>query len=79
MRDRHWDTISNMLNLPVSPSPKFTLKSAIEMGLLSHIDKIQEVSEIASKEFAIEMALKKMQEEWSPLEMQVELILIVFL
>jgi dynein heavy chain len=49
MRDRHWNTISNMLNLPVHPSPKFTLTSAIEMGLLSHIDKIQEVSEIASK------------------------------
>lgn len=71
MRDRHWETISNTLNLPIHPSPEFTLTSAIEMGLPFHIEKIQEVSEVANKEFAIEMALKKMQEEWAPLEMNV--------
>jgi dynein heavy chain len=71
MRERHWKTISDNLNLPVQPSPEFTLTKALDMGLLHHIDIIQEVSELASKEFGIEMALKKMQQEWIPLEMQI--------
>lgn len=73
MRDRHWKQISATLNLPVRPSPEFTLTSAIDMGLLDHIDEIQEVSELASKEFSIEMALQKMQEDWVPLELQVNI------
>lgn len=71
MRDRHWEQISDTLKLNIRPSPDFTLSSAIDMGLLNHLEQIQDVSELASKEFAIEMALKKMQEDWIPLEMQV--------
>lgn len=48
------------------------------MGLPSHIEKIQEVSELASKEFAIEMALKKMKEEWAPLQLQVSVSVLHF-
>jgi dynein heavy chain len=71
MRDRHWEQISKALNQNVKPTIDFTLSSAIDMGLLHHIEQIQEVSELATKEFSIEMALKKMQEDWIPLEMQV--------
>ena len=71
MHDRHWEQISNSLKLNVRPSPTFTLSSAIDMGLLDHIEQIQEVSELASKEFGIEMALKKMQEDWIPLKLEV--------
>jgi len=77
MRERHWKTISDNLNLSIQPSAEFTLKKALEMGLLHHLDVIQEVSELASKEFGIEMALKKMQEEWIPLEMQVIIIILI--
>lgn len=71
MRDRHWDQISSTLDLDVHPSDQFTLTSAIEMGLLDHLDSIQEVSELASKEFGIEVALGKMQDEWQSLELSV--------
>ena len=71
MRDRHWDQISDTLALDVHPSEQFTLTSAISMGLLGHLDSIQEVSELASKEFAIEVALQKMQDEWKSLELAV--------
>lgn len=75
MRDRHWDQISNTLALDVHPSEQFTLTSAIDMGLLDHLKSIQEVSELASKEFGIEVALNKMQEEWQSLE----LLVLIFL
>lgn len=80
MRDRHWDQISNSLNLDVHPNESFTLTTAINMGLLHHLEAIQEVADLASKEFGIEVALGKMQEEWKSLELQViELFLLLLL
>nr|PNR26425.1 hypothetical protein PHYPA_031000 [Physcomitrium patens] len=71
MHDRHWKQISSAINLDVEPSREFTLLSAINMGLLDHLHEIQEVSELACKEYSIEMALQKMQEDWNSLELQI--------
>lgn len=75
MHDRHWKQISSAINLDVEPSREFTLLSAINMGLLDHLHEIQEVSELACKEYSIEMALQKMQEDWNSLELQVFIII----
>ncbi len=71
MRDRHWDQISTALEMDVHPTEAFTLTTAINMGLLHHLEAIQEVSELASKEYGIEVMLQKMQDEWKSLELMV--------
>lgn len=48
----------------------FTLSGALHMGLGEHLDAIQEVSENASKEFALEKALRKMESEWAGIEFE---------
>ena len=40
----------------------------LEMNLSQHLDKFEEVSQAASKEFSLESALHKMQGEWDGLE-----------
>lgn len=41
------------------------------MGLPEHLPVISKVTDVAGKEFAIEMALDKMQNEWKSIELQV--------
>ncbi|KAG1679690.1 hypothetical protein FOA52_006209 [Chlamydomonas sp. UWO 241] len=71
MRDRHWDGLSTELGLDVHPDSSFTLAKAEEQGLLSHLETITRVSDVAGKEFSIEQALDKMQGEWAAAEMGV--------
>ncbi|KAH8941010.1 hypothetical protein BDL97_14G015200 [Sphagnum fallax] len=72
MRDRHWDQISTALEMDVHPTEAFTLTTAINMGLLHHLEAIQEVSDLASKEYSIEVMLQKMQDEWKSLELMIQ-------
>ncbi|KXZ54227.1 hypothetical protein GPECTOR_5g319 [Gonium pectorale] len=71
MRDRHWDQLSTALGFRLHPDKSFTMSTAAQMGLLSHLPVITKVSEVAGKEYAIEQALDKMQREWETAEMQV--------
>lgn len=41
------------------------------MNLANHIDKIAKVAEVAGKEFSIEQALDKMENEWEPVQFEV--------
>eukprot|EP00967_Tisochrysis_lutea_P089112 scaffold126715_cov26-Tisochrysis_lutea.AAC.1 len=54
MRQRHWETISKDIGMPLYPDKKFTLVKAEEMGLLNHLTAITKVSEVAGKEYSIE-------------------------
>ncbi|KAF5829735.1 dynein heavy chain, N-terminal region 2-domain-containing protein [Dunaliella salina] len=71
MRQRHWETISKDIGMPLYPDKKFTLVKAEEMGLLNHLTAISKVSEVAGKEYSIEQALDKMVSEWDGAELQV--------
>lgn len=69
MRDRHWEQLSQKLGFEVKPDESFTFTHALEKGLQNHIDAIAKVGEFAGKEFGIEQALDKMEEEWKPMDL----------
>ncbi|KAJ8395762.1 hypothetical protein AAFF_G00029990 [Aldrovandia affinis] len=71
MRTRHWDALSDRINMNVRPKPDVTLALCLEMGMQSHVQDIFAVAEIAGKEFGIEQALDKMEAEWSTLEFEI--------
>ncbi|KAL2653916.1 hypothetical protein R1flu_022044 [Riccia fluitans] len=71
MRDRHWDEISKQTNVDVHPTNEFTLQQGIQMGLLPHLSVLEEVADLASKEFGIEMQLTKMEQEWKSCNLQI--------
>jgi dynein heavy chain len=69
MRDRHWDTLSKELGIPLRPDESVTLTSLLKMDLLSKIDMISKVCDVAGKEYSIEAALDKMSKEWETIEL----------
>ncbi|NWX92741.1 DYH1 protein, partial [Nothoprocta pentlandii] len=65
MRNRHWEMLSKEININIKPHAGLTFSHCLDMKLLDHIESIAKVAEIASKEYAIESALDKMENEWS--------------
>ncbi|NXE09964.1 DYH1 protein, partial [Lophotis ruficrista] len=65
MRDRHWEMLSEDINIDIKLEPSLTVGRCLEMNLLGHIESITKVAEIATKEYTIENALNKMESEWN--------------
>ncbi|CAJ1393417.1 unnamed protein product [Effrenium voratum] len=65
LQRRHWEQISAIIGFPLEPDTSFTLSKAIEMEVGQFTEELGEVSEAASKEYAIEMSIEAMEEEWT--------------
>ncbi|MEE6511728.1 hypothetical protein FKM82_018461 [Ascaphus truei] len=65
MRNRHWELLSEQVQINIKPKANLTFTRCLDMKLQDHIQSIAKVAEIAGKEFAIEQALDKMENEWS--------------
>uniref|UniRef100_UPI00398EE5C8 dynein axonemal heavy chain 1 isoform X2 n=1 Tax=Pristiophorus japonicus TaxID=55135 RepID=UPI00398EE5C8 len=64
MRNRHWDVLSEEIQINVKPKANLTFARCLDMNLQDHIEAIAKVAEVAGKEYAIEQALDKMEGEW---------------
>ena len=65
MRERHWDQLTQILGFKLRPDDAFTLRKGLEeFKLQNQMDAIVKVCDIAGKEFAIEQALDKMENDW---------------
>ncbi|XP_037831220.1 dynein heavy chain 1, axonemal isoform X2 [Kryptolebias marmoratus] len=65
MKIRHWEMVSERINIKVRPKANSNLTRYLELGLQNHTDEIASVAEMAQKEYSIEQALEKMDKEWS--------------
>lgn len=45
-----------------------TLATFKQLNILEHMKKLEDISETATKQFSNENTMKKMKEEWKPLE-----------
>lgn len=64
IKDRHWSRMSELVGFSLKPTEETPLSEVLQMGLEKHLDALSEVSTQASKEFALEKALQKMQGDW---------------
>ncbi|XP_069045720.1 dynein axonemal heavy chain 1 isoform X1 [Lepisosteus oculatus] len=71
MRNRHWELLSERIQMNVKPKANLTFARCLELQLQDHIHEIAKVAEVAGKEFAIEQALDKMEREWSTVAFEV--------
>jgi dynein heavy chain len=67
VRDRHWEKMSQIAGRNLKPDAGTTLKKVLKMGLEPYMLHFEDVSASASKEYSLEKALKKMQEDWVPM------------
>uniref|UniRef100_A0A8D3C1H3 Dynein, axonemal, heavy chain 1 n=1 Tax=Scophthalmus maximus TaxID=52904 RepID=A0A8D3C1H3_SCOMX len=67
MKSRHWELLSERIQMKVKPKANLTFSRCLELGLQNHVDDIAHVAEVAGKEYTIEQALVKMEQEWAPI------------
>lgn len=57
MKSRHWQILSERIQITVKPKANVTLSHYLELGLQNYIDDIAQVAELAGKEYTIEQVL----------------------
>ncbi|GBP85182.1 Dynein heavy chain 3, axonemal [Eumeta japonica] len=64
MRERHWQRISELTGTEVPHGPTATLSDMVELGVHVYGAQLEEIEQYAAKEYALELALNKMKQEW---------------
>ena len=64
LRERHWEDMEKITGVSLGWTPEANLQQMLDAGLQHHIEAIEETCVGATKEFSLEKALGKMEEEW---------------
>lgn len=65
LQARHWKKIGEDAGVgEIRVRPESCLSDMLDLGLMQHAVKIEEISGAASKEHTLETALRKMQQDW---------------
>ena len=66
LKSRHWDSMNQVLNMSITPNEETSLKDLLKYSKLleKNLEKLSEISILASKEYALEKALTKMKNDW---------------
>lgn len=67
LKQRHWELMNDIVGFDMTPKTETTLKEMLKFDKLfeKNIEQLNEVASLASKEYALEQALKKMKNDWN--------------
>lgn len=72
IKERHWEEFAVRTGIVVDYSEILTFSECIHLGVDAFEKELQEMSDGANKEYAIELTLTKMQKEWDYLNFDVQ-------
>ena len=64
LQPRHWEQVFQVVQKPYHQDVTFSINDLIEYGMMDHLEALENISMIASKEFSLFNTLKKMEDEW---------------
>ncbi|XP_043569115.1 dynein axonemal heavy chain 3-like [Chiloscyllium plagiosum] len=64
IKPRHWSLMSQKVGFSIMPHESTTLMDVMQLGLEKYLEDLNHISSQASKEYALEKALSKMEEDW---------------
>ncbi|BFI29560.1 dynein axonemal heavy chain [Marchantia polymorpha subsp. ruderalis] len=73
LRARHFIQISEVVGFEVHNDDGTNFRQLLRLQIDEHIVKLEEISEYASKEFALERSLDTMESDWKPLKFEYSL------
>nr|XP_012148645.1 PREDICTED: dynein heavy chain 7, axonemal [Megachile rotundata] len=71
LKDRHWEQISAIIDIPIKVDEDLTLAKVLEMNLDAYVSQFESISDNASKESTLERGIDKMQKDWADLSFTV--------
>ncbi|XP_055503511.1 dynein axonemal heavy chain 12 [Leucoraja erinacea] len=73
MRPRHWSQMSEVVGYDLTPDSGTTLRKMLRLNLTPFLEKFEETSAAASKEFSLEKAMHTMDEAWESISFNTSL------
>jgi dynein heavy chain, axonemal len=70
LKERHWKEMEGIVGRSIPHAADVTLTDMLEIGLEKRVNDIEETCVNASKEFSLEKALERMQNDWKPLNLE---------
>eukprot|EP00794_Sanderia_malayensis_P007414 gene7414-8234_t len=64
LRQRHWKAMSEIIGFDIAPDSSTTLRKMLKNNLTPHLDEFEVISGGASKEYSLEKAKQKMEDDW---------------
>ena len=64
LQSRHWEQIFKEISKPYHQDVNFSIRKLIEYGILDHMEAVENISGIASKEWSMLKTLQKMNKDW---------------
>ena len=65
IRQRHWNQMSEVIGFDITPNSGSSLRKVLRLNLGQYMDRLEAISMSATREHALEVALKEMREEWT--------------
>ena len=73
LKERHWQEISSVISYPIDPNKEIQLNTLISLNVAEFLEKLEEIADVASKQYNIEIILEKMYSDWRPVECDIKL------
>uniref|UniRef100_UPI00398E963E dynein axonemal heavy chain 3-like n=1 Tax=Pristiophorus japonicus TaxID=55135 RepID=UPI00398E963E len=64
IKQRHWSVMSQKVGFSITPQESTSLMDILQLGLEKYLEDLSHISSQASKEYALEKALSKMEKDW---------------